>query len=170
MKANWNSERRRRVFRITAAVVAAAFGNHFIFAAPAYAQLGATPEQMVKFYGPVFRHNARIWHRQIYESSMVDGDIYQKGGVYVRAVFRQGRAVLLEFSRIDAALKSQEIDDLLSVNAEGSHWEMGKDSTDGSKFYRRLDELAVAQWAVGEDGSLLVSAEAPTLAGSRLLQ
>lgn len=102
MKASWNHEPVRGFPGPRAAVIAAAtavaVAGWLVSAGPVRAQLGATPAEMAKIYGPVFRHNARIWHRQLYENSLVDGDIYQKGSLFVRAVFRQGRAVLLEFS------------------------------------------------------------------------
>ena len=152
------------------ALVVAALAGAALVVPDARAQLGASPEQMAKAYGPVFRHNARIWHRQLYESSLVDGDIYQHGTVYIRAVFRQGKAVLLEYIKADAMFTDKEIDALLMENADGSHWETGKDSTAAAKNFRRLDNQAIAQWETGVDGSLLVSVEASSRIGEKLLQ
>ncbi len=135
----------------------------------ASAQLGATADEMAKLYGPIFRHNARIYHRQIYDGSELDGDIYRKSNLCVRATFRRGKIVLLEFSKIDDALKQTEVDTFLSANAEGSRWEAGKDSTLEAKFYHRQDGRAIAQWAIGYDGSLLISAEEPNRLEQMLL-
>ena len=172
MTANSNNDPNRLLpVRMGAFAVVALVSGWLIFSpSSVYSQLRATPEEITKIYGPVFRHNARLWHRQFYDGSVVDGDIYKKDEIYVRVVFRQDKAVLLEFSRIDDALKQKDIDAMLSASAEGSHWEMGKDSTLEAKFYRRVDDLAIAQWAIGYDGSLLISAEEPTWGGDKFLR
>lgn len=126
---------------------------------PVRAQLGATPGVMRRMYGPMLRHNARIWHREVYDSDLMDGDIYCKDDLFVRAAFRGGMVELLEFCTTTRVLTQKDVDHLLSINAAGSRWELGPDSTAAAKFYRREDGGAIAQWAVGDNGSLLVSAE-----------
>ena len=149
-------------------VAVSVFGWLFL-PSPAHAQLGVAPEEMTKLYGTIFRHNARIRHRQIYDSDALDGDIYKKDNLCIRAAYRRGKVVLLEFCKIDDALKQPEVDTLLAANSGGSRWVMGKDSTLEAKFYHREDGRAIAQWAIGYDGSLLVSAEEPERFGDQLL-
>ncbi len=117
--------------------------------------LGATPAEIVKFYGPVLRHHARVRHHEIIDGgdSIFTGDLHGKNDLVIRTVFHKDHCVLLEYTRINAALSAADVD------AAGFAWEMGKDSTDTSKYYHRTDGRAIAQWAAGYDGSLLVSAE-----------
>lgn len=167
MTANWNNNCARPAW---APGIVLAVASAWLFSlSPVQAQLGATPEEMVKLYGAVFRRNARIRHRQIYESSTIDGDIYKKDNFCIRAAYRQGKVVLLEFCKIDDALKQSEVDALLAASSGRSQWVTGKDSTLEAKFYHREDGKAVAQWATGYDGSLLVSAEEPERFGDQLL-
>ncbi len=84
-------------------------------------------------------------------------------------MFRQGKVVLLEFSRLDGALKPSEIDAALSASAAAVGWEVGRDSTETARYYRRRDNLTIAHWAIGLEGSLLISAEDPTCMGDKLL-
>lgn len=136
---------------------------------PIHAQLGATAGIMAKVYGPMLRRNARVWHREIYDSGVLDGNIYCKDGIFVRAAFREGMVELMEFSTVRGVLTQNDIDRLLAVNGAGSRWELGLDSTTAAKFYRREDGGAIAQWAVGDYGSLLVSAENLNGFGEKLL-
>ena len=127
--------------------------------AEAHGPLGATPQQIIGRYGPVLKHNARVRHHQVLEGGTVlDGDLYGKNGLIIRVVYHQNRSVLLEYTRAGGELTAGDINTLLATCAEGSSWEMGKDSTDAMKLYHRLDGRAVAHWAVG-DGSFLVAAE-----------
>ena len=51
------------------------------------------------------------------------------------------------------------MDAALATSVASFAWEMGKDSTDAAKLYHRTDGKAIAHWATGYDGSLLVSSE-----------
>ena len=123
--------------------------------------LGATRAEISKLYGPVLRHNARVRHHEILDGgdSVFTGDLYGKHDLIIRAVFNRERCVLLEYTRINAALGAADVDAALAASVSGFAWETGKDSTDASKYYHRTDGKAIAQWATGYDGSLLVSAE-----------
>ena len=122
--------------------------------------LGETPVQIVQRYGPVLRHNARVRHHQVLEGgSVMDGDLHEKNGIIIRVVYQKGRAVLLEYNRADGGLSSADIELLLAANGGGIGWELGKDSSDAMKMYRRLDNRAVAHWTTDADGSLLIAAE-----------
>ena len=115
------------------------------------------------------RHHARVWHREIYDTGLMDGDIYCRDDIFVRAAFREGMVELLEFCTVKRLLTQRDVDRLLAINGAGSRWEMGLDSTAAAKFYRREDGGAIAQWAVGDNGSLLVSAENLNNFGEKLL-
>ena len=117
--------------------------------------------EIAKLYGPVLRHNARVRHHEIIDGgdSIFTGDLHGKNDLVVRTVYHKDRCVLLEYTRINAALSAADIDAALAVNVAGFAWEMGKDSTDTSKYYHRTDGRAIAQWATGYDGSLLVFSE-----------
>ena len=123
--------------------------------------LGATPMEIVKIYGPVLRHNARVRHHEIIEGgdSVFTGDLHGKNDLVIRTVYHKDRCVLLEYTRINAALSVADVDAALASSVAGFAWEMGKDSTDTSKYFHRSDGRAIAQWATGYDGSLLVSVE-----------
>lgn len=135
----------------------------------AHAQLGATPGIMSKMYGPVLRHGARVWHRELYDTGVLDGDIYRKDDLFVRAVFRTGTVELLEFCTLSRILTQRDIDALLDANGNGSRWLLGADSTSTAKYYRREDGGAIAHWSAGENGSLLLSAEKLTHLEDKLL-
>ena len=142
-------------------------------AAPASATpLNATPAEVAKFYGPVLKHNARVRNHQILEGTVLDGDLYGKNGIVIRAVFFKGRCVLLEYTRSTGPLTLADVNQFLAANAASSSWQQGKDSTDAAKFYRRLDDKAIAHWSTENDGSLLVSVEDgnSSLGGGGLMQ
>ena len=130
-------------------------------AATARAQLGETPKEIARRYGPVARHNARVREHAVLDGGPIDGDLYEKGGFYIRVVYdrTKGAADLLEFSRKEGPLTPADAARLLNENAGGSKWEPGKDSTDAIKFYRRADGAAIASWTTGFHGSLLIAAE-----------
>ena len=67
--------------------------------------------------------------------------------------------MLLEYTRVDGALTAADVDAALAASVAGFAWEMGKDSTDATRFYHRTDGKAIANWQTGNDGSLLVSTE-----------
>lgn len=121
--------------------------------------LDATPAEIVKFYGPILRANARVRNHQILDGTVLDGNLYGKNGIVIRVVFYKGRSVLLEYTRATGALTAEDVRLLLAANASNFSWETGKDSTDTTKFYRRSDDKAIAHWTTENDGSLLVSAE-----------
>lgn len=124
--------------------------------------LGASPKEIVKLYGPVLRHNARVRHHQVLEGGTVlDGDLHGHDGLIVRVVYHEGRAILLEFTRVGGALTSQDVARSLATTSDGSTWMLGKNSTDSTKLYRRADNRAVANYTADNDGSLLIAAEGP---------
>ena len=129
--------------------------------APKICALGATPAEIIQIYGPVLRHNARVRHHQILDGgdSIFNGDLHGRNDLVIRTVYQKDRCVLLEYTRIDAALSAADVDAALAASASSFAWEAGKDSTDTSKYYHRTDGKAIAQWATGYDGSLLVSTE-----------
>ena len=130
-------------------------------AAAEVSPLGATPAQIVAFYGPMLRHNARVRHHQILEGgTVIDGDLYSRNGLVIRAVFHAGAAVLLEYTRVAGPLTIQDVNVLLAANAVATNtWEAGKESTETNRFYRRSDGKALAQYTTEYDGSLLIAAE-----------
>ena len=120
--------------------------------------LGATPAEIAKRFGPVLKHNARVRHHQVLEGGTVlDGDLHGKNGLIIRVVYHQGHAVLLEYTRAAGTLTTADINTLLAGCADGSVWEMGKDSTDATKLYHRTDGRAIAHWAVADDSFLIAS-------------
>ena len=121
--------------------------------------LDATPSEIVKFYGPVLRANARVRNHQILDGSVFDGNLYGKNGLVIRVVYHKDRSVLLEYVRAVGPLSTADVNLLLASNAGSFAWETGKGSTETSKFYRRSDGRAIAHWTAANDGSLLVSAE-----------
>ena len=122
--------------------------------------LGATSQEIVRLYGPVLRHNARVRHHQVLEGGTVlDGDLHGRNGFIIRVVYHEGRAILLEFTRVGGAVTPADVNFLLTATADNSAWVPGKDSTDTTKFYRRADNKAIASYAVGDDGSLIIAAE-----------
>lgn len=122
--------------------------------------LGETPAQIVRRYGPIRRHNARVRHHQVLEGgSAIDGDLHQKDGMIVRVVYQRGRSVLLEFNRPAGPLSAADVEGLLASVAGGFAWELGKASTDAVKLYNRTDNKAVAHWTTDPDGSLLIATE-----------
>ena len=124
--------------------------------------LGATPQEIVRLYGPVLRHNARVRHHQVLEGGTVlDGDLHGRGNLIIRVVYHLGRCVLLEFTRIGGAVTTADVNLQLAATADGTSWVPGKDSTDAIKLYRRADNRAVASYATGDDGSLIIAAEGP---------
>ena len=128
-------------------------------ALPGSTPLNGTPAEVAKRYGPVLKHNARVRNHEVLEGSVMDGDLYGKNGFIIRAVYIKGRCVLLEYTRATGPLTFADVNPLLATNAGNSTWESGKDSTDATKFYHRLDDKAVAQWTRDNDGSLLISVE-----------
>ena len=128
---------------------------------PKICPLGATAAEIIQLYGPVIRHNARVRHHQILDGgdSIFTGDLHGKGGLIIRVVYHQERCVLLEYTRVDAALSAADVDAALAASVEGFSWETGKGSTADAKLYHRTDGKAIAHWAPGYDGSLLVSTE-----------
>ncbi len=121
--------------------------------------LDATNAEIVKFYGPILRANARVHKHLILEGTALDGDLHGKNGLVIRVVYHKDRSVLLEYTRITGQLTLADVNPLLTSNAGGSAWQEGKDSTTTSKFYRRQDDKAIAHWTADNDGSLLVSVE-----------
>ena len=122
--------------------------------------LGATPQEIVRLYGPILRHNARVRHHQVLEGGTVlDGDLHGRNGLVIRVVYHEGRTVLLEFTRIGGAVTPADVNFLLTATADDSAWMPGKDSTDTTKLYRRADGRAIASYALGDDGSLIIAAE-----------
>ncbi len=122
--------------------------------------LGATPQEIVRLYGPVLKHNARVWHHQVLEGgTTLDGDLHGRNGIVIRVVYHEGHAILLEFTRVAGALSPADVKTILGTAANGAAWVEGKDSTDLRKFYRRTDDRAIAHYATDYDGSLLVSSE-----------
>ena len=128
---------------------------------PKICALGASPADIIKIYGPVLRRNARVRHHEILDGgdSIFTGDLHGRNGIVIRTVFNKDRCVLLEYTRVDGALSAADVDAALAASKAAFAWEMGKDSTDASKFYHRTDGKAIANWATGYDGSLLVSTE-----------
>ena len=128
---------------------------------PKISPLGATPAEISKIFGPVLRHNARVRHHEILDGgdSIFTGDLHGKNGLIIRTVYHKDRCVLLEYTRVDGALSQMDVDAALAASVAGFAWEMGKDSTDAAKLYHRTDGKAIAHWATGYDGSLLVSTE-----------
>ena len=114
---------------------------------------------MAKHYGPMLKHNARVRNHIVLEGSVLDGDLYSKNNLIIRAVFIKNRCVLLEYTRATGPLTLADVNPLLTANAGNSAWQQGKDSTDTAKFYHRLDDKAVAHWSTENDGSLLISVE-----------
>ena len=122
--------------------------------------LGATPQEIVRLYGPILRHNARVRHHQVLEGGTVlDGDLHGHNGLVVRVVYHGGCSVLLEYTRAGGALAPADVNALLTATAGGSSWTQGKDSTDAIKLFHRADGKAVAHYAADNDGSLLIAAE-----------
>ena len=129
---------------------------------PAICPLGATPAEIDRLYGPVLRHNARVRHHEILDdknASIFTGDLHGRRDLIIRTVYHKDHCVLLEYTRVAAALSAADVDAALAASAQSFAWEMGKDSTADAKLYHRTDGKAVAHWAVGYDGSLLVSSE-----------
>ncbi len=128
---------------------------------PKISPLGATPAEIIEIYGPVLRHNARVRHHEILDGgdSIFTGDLHGKNGIIVRTVYHKDRCVLLEYTRVDGALSVADVDAALAASVANFSWETGKDSTDTAKLYHRSDGKAIAHWATGYDGSLLVSSE-----------
>ena len=124
--------------------------------------LGATPQEIVRLYGPMLRHNARVRHHQVLEGGTVlDGDLHGHNGLIIRVVYHEGRSILLEFTRVGGAVTPADVSFLLAATADDLAWVPGKDSTDTTKLYRRADGKAIASYAVGDDGSLIIAAEGP---------
>ena len=122
--------------------------------------LGESRADIAARYGPVLRHNARVRHHQILEGgSALDGDLYQKNGIIVRVVFLADHAALLEYTKGAGALTIDDANSLLALSAAGFTWDLGKDSTDTNRSYRRSDNRAIAQWTADFDGSLLIASE-----------
>ena len=120
--------------------------------------LGATPQEIVRRFGPVLKHNARVRNHQVLEGGTVlDGDLHGKNGLIVRVVYHQDHVVLLEYTRAVGMLTVADVNTLLASCADNSTWEMGKDSTDAAKFYHRADGRAIAHWAVADDSFLIAS-------------
>ena len=124
-----------------------------------HSPLGATAQEIVRRYGPVLKHNARVWHHQVLEGGTVlDGDLHGKNGLVIRVVYHQGRVVLIEFTRAASAMNVADVNVLLANCADDSTWEPGKDSTEKTKYFHRADGRAIAHWEV-DDSSLLIAAE-----------
>ena len=122
--------------------------------------LGATPQEIVKLYGPVLKHNARVRHHQVLEGGTVlDGDLHGRNGLIVRVVYHGGCSVLLEYTRAGGALTPADVNLQLTATAGDSSWTPGKDSTEAIKLYHRADGKAVAHYAADNDGSLLIAIE-----------
>ena len=122
--------------------------------------LGATPQEIVKLYGPVLKHNARVRHHQVLEGGTVlDGDLHGRNGVIIRVVYHGGRSVLLEFTRVGGGVSAADVNVLLTATADDSSWIPGRESTDTTKLYRRVDSRAIASYVSGDDGSLIIAAE-----------
>ena len=121
--------------------------------------LDRTPAEMAKIYGPVLKHNARVRNHIVLDGSVLDGDLYGKDGLIIRAVFIKNRCVLLEYTRATGPLAAADVTALLAANAGNSSWQQGAGSTVTARFYRRLDDHAIAHWSTENDGSLLVSTE-----------
>ncbi len=128
---------------------------------PQILPLGATPQQIAAFYGPVLRHNARVRHHEILEGgTVIDGDLYSRNGLVIRVVYHAGVSVLLEYTRAEGPLTVHDANLLLAANAAASvAWEPGKDSTEANHFYHRTDGKALAHYTTDADGSLLIAAE-----------
>ncbi len=122
--------------------------------------LGATPQEIVRLYGPVLKHNARVRRHIVLEGgTTLDGDLHGRNGLIIRVVYHDGHVVMLEYTRVAGALTAADVKSLLDTLVDGSAWVQGKDSTDANKFFRRTDDRAVANYSVEYDGSLLVAAE-----------
>ena len=140
-------------------------------ALPGNTPLDGTPAEVAKFYGPVLRHHARVRNHMVLEGTVLDGDLYGKNGFIIRAVFTKGRCVLLEYTRATGPLTLADVNPLLTINAGNSSWQPGKDNTEATRFYHRLDDKAIAHWSTENDGSLLVSVEdGNTTLGGGLMQ
>ena len=128
---------------------------------PKISPLGATPAEIEKIFGPVLRHHARVRHHEILDGgdSVFTGDLHGRNGLIIRVVYHKDRCVLLEYTRVDGSLSPADVDAALAASVASFAWEMGKDSTDAAKYYHRTDGKAIAQWATGFDGSLLVASE-----------
>ena len=156
-------------FRLIAALSLAVILGSLLGTGKSFAQaveqklspLGATTAEIAKVYGPVLRHHARVRHHEVIDggNSIFTGDLHGRNGIIIRAVYHKDRCVLLEYTRVDGALTAADVDAALGASVSGFAWEMGKDSTDATKFYHRTDGKAIANWATGYDGSLLVSTE-----------
>ena len=129
--------------------------------APQVLPLGAAPQQIVSFYGPVLRHNARVRHHEVLEGgTVIDGDLYSRNGLVIRVVYHGGVSVLLEYTRVEGPLTIHDANVLLAANTSANAaWEPGKDSTDANHFYRRTDGKALAHYTTDSDGSLLIASE-----------
>lgn len=129
--------------------------------------LGATVDEVAKLYGPVLKANARVRNHEVLEGTVIDGNLYARNGLIIRVVYIKGRSVLLEYTRANGSLTFADVNPLLAATAGVSSWEPGKENTDTNKFYRRLDDKAVAHWTTENDGSLLISAEEGPGLGNR---
>ncbi len=142
------------------------------------APLGSTPQQIGELYGKVLKHNARVRRHQILDGgsqggTVIDGDLYSRNGLMIRAVFHAGVAVLLEYTRVEGPLTAHDVTVLLAANANASAWEQGRNSTDTNHYYHRADGKALAHYATEYDGSLLIAAEGGSDAdfyGGKLLE
>ena len=122
--------------------------------------LGATPQEIVKLYGPVLKHNARVRRHEVLEGgTALDGDLHGRNGVVIRVVYHDNHSVLLEYTRVNGALTPADVKTFLDSTANGSVWVQGKDSSEQTKYYRRTDDRAIAQYTAEYDGSLLIAAE-----------
>ncbi len=121
--------------------------------------LDATAAEIVKFYGPVARANARVRNHQVLDGTVLDGDLHSRNGLIIRVVYFKGRCVLLEYTRVAGPLTLADVNPLLASNAGNFSWQQGKDSSATARFYRRTDDKAIAHWSTENDGSLLISAE-----------
>ena len=127
--------------------------------ATAHSPLGATAEEIAQRYGPILKHNARVWHHQVLEGGTVlDGDLHGKNGLVIRVVYHQAHVVLIEFTRATAPMSVADVNALLATCADDSTWEPGKDSTEKTKFFHRADGRAIGHWEV-DDSSLLIASE-----------
>ena len=129
---------------------------------PSTARSAQPPRRSSRRYGPVLKHNARVWHHQVLEGGTVlDGDLHGKNGLVIRVVYHQGRVVLIEFTRAASAMSVADVNVLLAACADNSTWEAGKDSTEKTKYFHRADGRAIAHWEV-DDSSLLIASRATT--------
>ena len=122
--------------------------------------LGATPQEIIKLYGPVLKHNARVRRHEVLEGgTAIDGDLHGRNGIIIRVVYHDSHSVLLEYTKVAGPLTPAEVKSFLDSTADGSVWVQGKDSSEQTKFYRRTDDRAIAHYTTEYDGSLLIAAE-----------